>query len=241
MIIDDFPDDIGQENNTAILVVSCKRFEQVWDPFFILFRKFWPDCPYKIYFGIDCGSHDDANIITIKTGKDIGWGNICLNAVNKIPANRIILFLEDFILKGPANTQEIRRLVKYSHDNDIGCLRLCPCPGPSAVWQDCESLGLIKTNDDYRVSLQTAIWKKSILNKIIHDGDDAWTVETSGIDRAKDIKEPFLSVWRESEDIPGGPIPYVITAVVKGKWHIDGINLLKRENISTDNITIEIP
>ena len=236
MLIDNLPDDSGQENNTAVLVVSCKRFKQVWDPFFILFKRFWPECPYKVYFSIDSGSYPD--ITTFNTGPDLGWGSICLNAIRQINANRIILFQEDFLIKNKVDNSKVCKFVRHAHDQDIGCLRIGPCPGPSGgLWPGTESIGLINPDDIHRVSLQLAIWKKSVLTTLVHEGDSPWHVEALGSQRVKSIAEPFVSIWRESENIPGGPIPYIITAVVRNVWQNDALDLLKRENISMNKIT----
>ncbi len=41
---------MGHTNSElAILVCSCDKYADVWEPFFKLFFKFWPDCPYPIY------------------------------------------------------------------------------------------------------------------------------------------------------------------------------------------------
>ena len=37
------------KNKFAILIVSCDKYSDLWDPFFKLFFKFWPDCPFNIY------------------------------------------------------------------------------------------------------------------------------------------------------------------------------------------------
>lgn len=240
MTMDELPDDYGQESRTAILVVSCKRFEQVWGPFFTLFRKFWPDCPYEVYFAIDSGDHPGTKVLA--TGvPDPGWGSICLNALERIGADRIIMFQEDFLIRNRVDNSKVRKLVRHAFDHDIGCLRLGPCPGPTAPWPATESLGLIGKTDEYRVSLQLAIWKKSVLRALVNHGDSPWHVEVRGPQRVQGITEPFVSVWRESKTVPGGPIPYIITAVVKGLWQDDALELLRREGIPTDGITRRIP
>jgi hypothetical protein len=239
MFINDLPDDRGQENRTAILIVSCRRFEQVWDPFFTLFRRFWHECPYEINFATDSGTYSEVTVFN--TDLDLGWGSICLNALKNISAERIIMFQEDFLIKSKVNNTVMRKLVKHAHDQDIGCLRLGPCPGPTGVWHGTESLGLIGLTDPYRVSLQLAIWKKTVLMTLVREGDNPQCIERKGPQRVKIINEPFVSVWRESETVPGGPIPYIITAVVNGVWQEDALELLRCENISMNKITRIIP
>jgi hypothetical protein len=129
VLIDNLPDDNSHEDRTAVLVMSCRRFEQAWEPFFILFKRFWPDCPYVVYLGTDSGSHPQA--MTLSTGIDFGWGSVCLNALEGIGADRVIMFQEDFLITAKVDNTKVRRLVRHAHDQDIGCLRLGPCPGPT--------------------------------------------------------------------------------------------------------------
>ena len=35
-------------NDVTILVNSCDKYEDAWEPFFKLFSIQWPECPYKI-------------------------------------------------------------------------------------------------------------------------------------------------------------------------------------------------
>ena len=238
--IDDLPNDEGMEDRTAILVVTCERFKQVWAPFFILFRRFWSDCPYKVYLGTDKGSYP--GVETIQCGEDKSWSTNVIRILHEINAERIMMFVEDFIIKAPVDTDRVRRLVRHAYDHDIGYLRLCPCPGPSGdVWPRADELGTISMDDDYRCSLQLAIWDKTLLLSLLKEGESPWDMEANGAVRSRSVTKPFLSLWRKSEEVPGGPIQYVITAVVSGKWHEDGLALLKRENIPMDSITERIP
>jgi len=223
---------------TEIMVVTCWKFRQVWDPFFTLFRRYWPDCPYKVTMVTDIGSHNGANY-TIQMGEDRGWASNFLNALRQTDSKRVIVFQEDFLLTSLVDTETVKKLVKYSFDNDVGCLRICPCPGPSGKW--CDSfLGTIGKNDAYRVSLQLAIWDKDVLMGLLREGESAWDLENLGGQRSLSCTKPFLSLWRQPDDTPGGPVRYFITAVTRGVWEKGALELLKREGISMDEITKRI-
>jgi hypothetical protein len=59
--------DLGEENKTAVLMMTCNKYKPLWSPFFQLLRKYWPDCPYKIYMGTDIGNLSEVE--TISTNK----------------------------------------------------------------------------------------------------------------------------------------------------------------------------
>lgn len=217
------------EGKTVVLVLTCKKFEPVWDPFFILFRKYWPDCPYELIMGTDEGSY--SGVKTISLGTDFGWSNNCIQIIKQINADKIILFFEDFLPYAMFNSQRINYLVKHSYDFNISCLRLQPCPGPSAPWPYCKSLGILQADDTYRFSLQTALWKKSTLLGLLKYNENPWEAEIFGTKRAKKSLEHFVSVKRGES-----PTPYLITAVVKGVWQDFATNLLIKEDIPFNNI-----
>lgn len=243
MIPESFPTDEGGEHRTVVLVASCSRYKQVWRPFFTLFRKYWPDCPYKVFFLADEGKGPlpaFEGVANIALPHDEGWCTNMITALNGMPSvDRIILFQEDFLLTAKAETYVVRQLVQYAHDVDVGCLRLCPCPGPDLRWIDL-FLGEIGPDAEYRVSLQLAIWKRPVLLGLMRHGEGPWAVEFNGRERSANMKEPFLSLWRQPDDTPGGPIRYFITAVTRGVWEKGALELLKHEGIPMDGITEKI-
>ena len=216
--------------DTAVVVITCKRFEQVWDPFFILFRRYWPDCPYKTYMITDFGQYDSVENITINA--DLGFASNLAYGLKKIPEDNIIYFQEDYLATDPFNNEKIMGFVKCLQDKNLGCLRLAPCPGPTAPWPHNKDLGILQPGDAYRVSTQTAIWSKETLLSLLVPGETGGDFEIKGTRRSTSLSKPFLSVWRGQT-----PTPYFITAVVRGEWQEGALELLKKENISTDNIT----
>jgi len=231
--IDNLPTDEGMEERTAVLMITCKRYKQVWMPFWTLFNKYWPDCPYRVAMGTDFDQYD--GIETIEIGRDLGWSDNCIYLLNQLTEDRVILFFEDFLPIDTFNTDRIRRLVRHSFDYNIGCLRLAPCPGPTAPWPYTSSLGILQPHDAYRLSLQTALWDRRLLLQLLKSGENGWDTEIKGTARASKRPEHFVSVWRGES-----PIPYYITAVVKGTWEDGAIELLKKEGVSLDKITKRI-
>jgi SAM-dependent methyltransferase len=226
----EMPTDEKRTDKLAILIMSCKKFEQLWDPFFILFKRYWPDCPYKVYFCTDTGSYP--GVENIEIGKDLGWANNCKFALQKISADRIILMQEDFLLTSPVNTEQIRKFAEHAHTYDIGCLRLAAVPGATAPWFATDELGVLQPFDDYRLSMQTAIWKRQLLNDLLVEGESPWQVEIEGTKRAALRPEIFLSTWEGS----AMPIPYYMTAVEKGYWKEGALELLDKEGIPRTHI-----
>lgn len=234
--IDQLPIDSGTESDTAFLVISCERYSQAWDPFFTLLFRYWPECPYKIYLCSDTGRYEHARVENIEIGRDLGWAKNFRYALEQIPASRIILTLEDFLPSAPWDNLKIRKLVRHAHEYDAACLRFFPIPGPTSGWYACDALGTIGASDPYRISTMNAIWKKQILLDIVKEDMSAWQFELEGSRMAALRTEPFLSWRRDAAAI----MPYFCTAITKGVWEPQAIELLKREKIATDHIRIKV-
>lgn len=210
-------------NNIAVLILSCHKYSRFWEPFFTLFKKYWFDCPFKIYLGTDVGNYK--NINTIQLGHDFNWATNCKKILNIIPEQFVILFLEDYLLIEKTNTVKINELLSHMIKYDIGCLRLNPCPGPTGDWPYMSDMGLISKNDEYRMSLQPAAWNKKTLNNILKDGESAWETEINGTKRSNKETKLFISVNRGV-----GHFPYIQGARM-GKITKSAFNYLKKENI----------
>lgn len=223
-----------KDKDVAVVMITCEKFHQAWDPFFILFKKYWSDCPYKIYMITDFGAHSFPNMITI--GKDMGFSSNLKYGLNKILEEYVIYFQEDYFFMNTFNTEKIKEYIDYMKKNDIGCVRLAPCPGPTAPSEK-EDLGVLQPGDDYRVSTQTAIWNKKLLGGLLFDGETGGDFEIKGSKRINEIPVKMLSTYR---DLPNPVISYYITGIVRGVWQDGALELLQKENIPTDHIRRKI-
>lgn len=207
----------------AVLVSSCYKYREFWNPFFYFFKKTWPDCPYSIYLGTDIGLHP--SVKTISVGHDKGWASNTKLILKSIKEQYVILLLEDYLLGGAINTAKIQEYINHMKQYNIGYLRLFPCPGPNRFWPYHKEFGIINKGERYRVSLQPSIWNKNTLLSLLKDGENIWEMEIHGSIRSNFLSEPFLSKWR-GEGIFG----YIMGAR-KGNWTKEAFELCKKEGL----------
>ena len=215
-------------NKTAVLISSCDKYQDLWDPFFTLFFRYWQDCPYPVYLGTNHLKYDHNRVTTITVGDDTDWSSDFRSMLEQIPQPYVIVLIEDFLPTKSVDTAMIDRLITYMVDKGAGCLRLFPCPGPDLPYLDNPLVGEISKGADYRLSLQAAIWDKQILLELLREGESAWELELNGTKRTNALAAPFLCVAGDS------PIPYFCTGVVKGKWVKEAVKLCKKEGIEVD-------
>ena len=86
---------IDIQNKFAILVVSCDKYSDLWNPFFKSFFRFWPYCPFDIYF---LSNYKYANISKIRNlliGEEIPWSDNLYESLNYLRKDYIFFFLDD--------------------------------------------------------------------------------------------------------------------------------------------------
>lgn len=216
--------------STFLLVVSCDSYADVWQPFFTLFFRYWPDCPYPVFLGANNRIFPDRRVRTIPVGEDRDWSSNLLAMLRMIPGDDLLLMQEDFLLDKTVDTARVVRLIENARKMKAACMRLMPIPGPDIPCPDDGEIGWIRKGSAYRVSLQAAWWDKQILMSLIKPGESPWQYEQQGSRRSEELDPPFLSLRRNV----GYPLDYFTTAVFRGYWEPGAVALCKREGIDVD-------
>jgi hypothetical protein len=214
--------------NTAILVVSCDKYSDLWPACFGLLFKYWPDCPFPIYLLSNFENYSDSRVTTITVGKDRNWSTNLANGLRKIKQDFVLVLMEDYLLDRAVNTRRMISLENYMEKRKAACLRLLPSPGPDGPSAENPEVGEIRKGAPYRLSLQAAIWSRPVLLGLLRWGESAWEFEMLGSRRADFVELPFLSVQR------GNPGITYRNAVVKGRWDLDAIEFAKLEGVSLE-------
>jgi hypothetical protein len=218
-----------QGTDTSVLVVSCDKYRDLWVPFFTLFFRYWPDCPYQIYLCSNETSYEDKRVKTILAGPDRSWSSNLKRCLEELPTEYFIIFQEDFLFTKRVNTGRIDTFVQFLKEQEAACLRLMPFPPPETLIDDNLQIGEISRGAPYRVSLQTAIWNKSVLYELLKEGESPWDLENMGSFRSNSIDRSFLSITKKNRSI--WPLDYFGTAIVQGKWVRQAITICTKEGI----------
>lgn len=213
-----------------IVVASCSSYSDAWGPFISLFRKYWPNCEYDVVLVTDGGPYEKGlwtRIESTKDGKDYGWNENLANFIESDDSDIILLMQEDFFINAPVNVDLIKKGYNYIRRSlATTCLRLMPCPGPD--YQLDGTFGIIDSNAAYRVSCQAALWEPDELARILRQTNCISDFEISG--SKKSGNGIFLSVYRNHYP----PLPYIVSAISRGKWNPDAIKLCQQEGIEID-------
>jgi hypothetical protein len=219
----------------AILICSCDAYADVWDPFFTLFFRHWPDCPWPIYLIANHRRYPDERVNTLLLGDDKDWSTTFCDALERIPEDIALVLMEDYLLLAPPRTNEIARLARIMTETGAAHLRIFPCPGPDLPFPGYEDLGILKKGAPYRTSLQAALWDRKALLNLAKRGENAWEFEHNATRRSNDMDALFLSLQHTPTDqMEDYPFPYLCTGVVKRKWIREAVEYCKKEGVALD-------
>jgi hypothetical protein len=210
----------------SILVVSCDKYSDIWDPFFQIFHKRWPDCPFPVYLGSNHLTMNSPQVTTLAIGEDRSWADSVRRMIDRLPGDHAILLLEDFLFTDTVETERVKRLVEISQQERLGCLRLGPYPAPTRRISRLPEFGELERGSDYRVSTQAAIWRLSTLRRLLHPSFSAWQFELMGSPLSNHLPDQFWSVWAPALAYRHG--------VERGKWMRQGLAICHEAGVAVD-------
>lgn len=210
----------------SVLVSSCDAYSDLWEPFFTLFFRYWPNCPFEVYLISNYKSYSDKRVKVIRVGKDKGWALNMKAALSRVNNPYFILLHEEFFLNQLVDTKSVIDLLDFIQKEGADCIRLNPAPGPDKPYQNLFFIGELSSQIPYRFSLQSAIWDKKSFNNILGNEVKIWNVESEGTHRANKMSVTLLSVKN--------PVVYYDprSAVVRGKFQYKIVQFCKKEGIN---------
>ena len=229
----------------SILINTCDKFEDCWDPFFKLFKLYWSDCRGSIYLNTEYQdySYPGLSVVPVKgcvgksfKGKFATWSSCLKWALDKMDSDIVLYMQEDYFLKAPVKNDLVEKYVKLMYEHpDIKCIHLTDQAVRTCVKSEFENLDIVEFNQRYRVSCQAALWRREELYALIREYEDAWLFEEFGSQRSAVMKSKYLCVSRDFVKLNQFEIiPYIFTGIVQGRWFEETVPLFEKHGIEMD-------
>lgn len=194
-----------------------------------------------MYLGTNEKVFEFEKVKQIFSHRQTTWSDELKIILDQIPETHVLIILEDYFIYEPVKTSDISKCLEVMTSNDAAFLKLGAFPSkydtlwPSKKLDDFPGFGEIQKGSEYRLSLQTAIWKKKSLLKLLNPTENPWQFEIEASKRSNLMDEPFLCVLADpSKKMVHGPITYYCTALSAGKWMRGAVQLCKKEKIAID-------
>jgi hypothetical protein len=211
--------------NIALLVLSCDKYSDLWENYFILFNKFWPECPFPVYLQTNNQDFESERLTkVIKVGEGHTWSEDLLNSLSVLHEyNYVLLMMEDMFLNRNVNNSRVFSIINDFLNIDGNFITLINEPKHDK--RHSENFGIISPGAMYRATATAALWKINVLVDILRKNETAWDFEKKGSVRS-DQYDGFYSVVDNCFSFFHG--------VIKGQWTIEAVKEFERMGLSID-------
>lgn len=210
----------------SVVVSTCDKYVDLMNGFFVLFRKYWSDCPYPIYLNLEHEVLNYEGVTSINSGETF-WCRRLRNVVNVCNTDYIILLLDDFYIEDKVNQSAINQCIDEMDKNH----NIVSFVFDRVKFDNEESYLLNfqkrKRFGKYRHALQAGIWRKDYLMRSLDIDANAWEYEYVFNFMSFNKNYIFYCLKQNEPDI----IPYGHGwLVVKGKYVKEEIDRILSNN-----------
>lgn len=164
----------------SLLILSCDKYSDLWDPFYDQLEKNWNDRAIKSYILTDKKTGKNyENVEIISAGKNLSFSERIRYACNEINSKYVFITLDDYFLMNKIDNSEINKILNYIKRNDVDYFRIFPIPKPNKKGFKREGYYNIDLSGNYKVNLYPGIWKRELLSKTVKEELNPWEYEVS--------------------------------------------------------------
>ena len=229
--------------NITILINTSDGFEDCWDPFFKLFNKYWKKCKYPIFLNTEFKyyRYDGIQLKTTQVNlpypnRKLTWSECLIYALKQIDTPLVLYLQEDYFIDNEVNTSDIEDFIQLMLlKKEIAYIGLTDGGNypPFDKTEIDKRLLCVNSKGKYRISTQAAIWRRDILESYLLPHENGWMFEIFGTLRSHKRNEMFLTINRDYYK-SNALISYVLTGIIKSKWHEKMPAIFKKNEIDFD-------
>lgn len=207
----------------AVVIVSCDKYSDLWIPFFKLFWRFWPHCPFNVYLLSNTLRITVPGVQNLFSGDDLSWSSSLRKGIIQLKEEYILLFLDDLFLCDFVKTNKVIEIFDWVSKTCPNYVRMNPSQKSDKPYN--EFVGLVSPGTMYRTSTVLSLWRRDVLLNLLRDDESAWGFEIYGSIRS-DCYDGFYSTYENF-------FP-VINGVIKGKWQQSAVQKLESLGVDID-------
>lgn len=178
----------------SFLFCTCDSYSDLWEPFFTLLRRYWPDFDYNVYICTESKqfSWPGFNIFCpLNEPPSSTWSQRLIDLLHLIPTENIIFMLDDFWLKAPVNTERLKVLMeRFDADKQMGHLNLIHESASALKHSEkYPDLVMFPKKRPYRITTQASLYRKDYLLQVLRAHESAWRFEVFGSKRSARLSQ----------------------------------------------------
>lgn len=219
------------KQNFSILVLSCDKYADLWPVFFDRWFSLESDLSkqYQVFLGANQKEYEGAHPVeTLLSGADTDWSSSFINILRQVKSKKILVLLEDLLLKEAIEPARFSTCVRFALEKDIHHMKLANYPISSAVEE--EGFVQYEKGRPYRVTV-AGIWDTQFLIKMLIEGEDPWRFEIMGSYRAS---------YSDKVYAPSKAIVSTVNLVEKGCWILPSLDWASANGVEIDRGTRKV-
>lgn len=224
-------------DDITIIVNSCDKYEDAWNPFFKIFKDEWPECSYPVILNTEYKAYDCPymNVKTVCTGSENSWTARVRKIVSETDTKYYLLILEDFFFLSPVNNSLFEKSFELmKNDESIGFLEYDP--------RGCGIHGEKKLNEMFyewkkhkvRVNAELALWRREFLLEMLFLDVDPWRFELNSAICSLYSKYKSAYVSHEYSIFDYSINPKYGYGITAGKWLNKNEELFKKHSVDVN-------
>ena len=210
----------------TILVNSCDKYEDAWNPFFKLLKKQWSDCQYDIVLSTETKTCkcDCFDVKTINSDPQLSWSARLKNTLNNIETEYVLFFLEDFFLLEKVRIDIFNQALNLiKSNNEIGLIVFNKRNLGSTFPENTDFEKLFIELDPKvkgRTNVLVGLWRKEFFLKLIVEDENPWEYENNSNIRAR---YAGFKIYTQNYDVSFPAFRYCMNpkdgyGITQGKW-----------------------
>ena len=219
----------------TVLVCSCDRYEDLWEPFFTLLTKYWPGLSCRVVLNTETKTYESGELrvdALHPSVPDAPYGRRMRECITHIDTPYTLLLLDDFFLRAPVDEARLSEIVRWMDDDraiasvnfDWNTPRTKE-PGAVTGFYRMPQYAM------YKLNLQAGVWRTERLLHYWRDEDDPWRWELFVNYLTFESGDAFYAAEGEA----ASPVRYGLNkdaawGVVAGKWAESDVAPLFAEN-----------
>jgi hypothetical protein len=194
-----------KNENVAILIFACDRYELLFKGFDHFFKKNWDNSIFlKKYFSTEKKDIGIEGYIHLKSGYG-EWTDRLKKVLNQIEEDYIIFMQEDMWFSKNAPERVLAQILLYIQENDLKLVKLHSSEVYKTKELNIDFSGfrlseVVKQESNFLMSHQVSIWDKKFLYNQLKKHEHPWRNERRGSKRLKKIKDRIYQIDLLSEN-----------------------------------------
>lgn len=213
-----------------ILVCSCDKNEDTFEPFHHCMEKYWTDHPKVIY---KTETIDNPYYETLKANQPISkWTDGMREVIEQIDDDQILLMMDDIFIRQPVDTKRIKEAETYLqsiYGLNVACMNFEKAFDPNDEETRLKGWKKRKQGSPWMVSIMCGLWQTEKLVNVLMEGLSPWDVEAKqeGMGYEYYINaDDYIIDW--------GYVTYQPSGICRGKWQKECVWFFQSEGIKVD-------